>query len=147
MEPTVGYITSPAQSAHKRANILSAMLSVISIGVITGLIFTMMMTETYDSCPDELIGTWKTNAPGYEDGMLVFTNKAVLFSAGGEHLDGQAVRRLQAAPDGPRTLYTITYGDSRSEEQTLSFYYHTRDRTITFKNQANLVWTRTSVES
>jgi hypothetical protein len=138
---------SPDPSAAKRTNIQTAILIVVAIGVIAGLLITMVTRDTPISCPDELIGAWKTAARGYEDGMLVITKTAVVFSAGGEHVDGQAVRRLETFPEGPRTLYTIVYGNSRSEEQILSFYYHTREQTITFKNQSHLVWTRKTVES
>jgi hypothetical protein len=123
------------------------MLIVVAIGVIAGLVFTMVTRGTPVSCPDELIGAWKTAARGYEEGMLVITKTAVVFSAGPDNVDGQAVRRLEATPDGPRTLYTIVYGNSRSEEQILSLYYHTGKQTITFKNQTHLVWTRKTVES
>jgi hypothetical protein len=115
--------------------------------MIGGLVFAMATREAPISCPDELIGSWRTAAPGYEDGTLMITKKAVVFSVGADTIDAQAVRRLEAIPDGNRTLYTIVYGNSRSDEQILSFYYHTRKQTITFKNQSHLVWTRNTVES
>ena len=140
-------VASPEPSAQKRANIQAMILIVVSIGVIAGLVFTMVTRGTPVSCPDELIGSWETTARGYEDVMLVITKAAVVFTAGAEYLDGQPVLRLEATPDGPRTLYNIVYGNSRSEEQILSIYYHTREQTITFKNQLHLVWTRKTVES
>jgi hypothetical protein len=79
--------------------------------------------------------------------MIVFTKTGVAFSVGAEHVDAQAVRRLVVVPDRPRTLYTVVYGDSRRDEQTLSFYYHTTEQTITFKNQSHLVWTRKAMHS
>ncbi len=132
--------------SKKRGNIQSAILIVVIVGVIAGLVFTMATLGTSVSCPDELIGAWKTDARGYEDGMLLITKHSVVFSAGADTISSQAVRQLEAIPDGSQTLYTIVYGDSRSDEQLLSFYYHAREQTITFKNQTHLVWTRNTVE-
>lgn len=125
----------------------SSMLFLMAFGLIVGLIVMMATGGPAVSCPEELIGTWNTAAQGYADSMLVMTKHAVIFSAGGDHLDAQAVRRLDAIPDGRRVLYTLIYGNSRSEEQTLVFFYDSHERTITFKNQSHLIWTRTMVES
>lgn len=134
-----------ADSSKKRGNILFVI--VLALGMIAGLVFAIETRGTPVSCPDELIGAWRTAARGYEEGMLMITKKAVVFSVGADTVDAQAVRRLEATPDGNRTLYTIVYGNSRRDEQILSFYYHTRKQTITFKNQSHLVWTRNTVES
>lgn len=125
----------------------SSMLLLLTFGLIIGLIAMMATGGPAVSCPEELIGTWHTVAQGYADSMLVMTTHAVIFSAGWDHLDAQAVRRLEAVPDGHRILYTLVYGNSRKEEQTLVFFYDSHDRTITFKNQSHLIWTRTMVES
>lgn len=146
MEQTADDIADSNLPSQKRASFRTTILVLVAIGTIAGLFFAMMR-DTPVSCPDELIGAWKTAAAGYENGMLVITSNAVVFTAGGEHLEAQAIRRVEVTPDGPHTLYTLVYGPTRSEAQTLSFYYHARDRTITFKNQSRLVWTRTSVES
>jgi len=134
--------TTPPAS-NKSTTILLAIAGVMLVG----LIYSVVVQDPDVSCPNELIGAWVTSAKGYEEGMLVFTKTGVAFSVGADHLDAQAMRRLEATPDGPRTLYTVVYGDSRRDEQTLSFYYDTKDQTIIFKNQAHLVWTRKAVES
>ena len=134
-----------SDTSKKRGNMLSALLIVVSLGTIIGLVLTMMTRNV--SCPDELIGVWRTAAPGYEDGRLVITKNALVFSAGADHVDGQAIRRLEAIQDGSRTLYVLVYGTSRGDEQILSFYYHPLEQTITFKNQTHLVWIKKSVES
>ena len=134
--------TTPPAS-NKSTTILLAIAGVMLVG----LIYSVVVQDPDVSCPNELIGAWVTSAKGYEEGMLVFTQTGVAFSVGADHLDAQAMRRLEATPDGPRTLYTVVYGDSRRDEQTLSFYYDTKGQTITFKNQAHLVWTRKAVES
>lgn len=140
-------VSASADSSRRRGNILSVIVIILALGMIAGLVFTIETRGTSASCPDELIGVWSTAARGYEDGMLIITKKAVVFSVGVETVDAQAVRRLEAIQDGNRTLYTIIYGSSRSDEQILSFYYHSRKQTITFKNQSHLVWTRNTVES
>jgi hypothetical protein len=130
-----------------RTDLRTTVLLVAAIGLFIGLMIAMVKKSPPVSCPDELIGAWYTSARGYEDGMLVFTNRGVAFSVGAEHLDTQAIRRVEAIPEGTRILYTVIYGDSRTDEQILSFYYHTKDRTITFTHQSHLVWVRKAVES
>jgi hypothetical protein len=139
--------TAAAVSAEQRSTRSTKILLTVAGLMLVGLIYSVVARDPDVSCPNELIGAWVTSAKGYEEGMLVFSKTGVAFSVGIEHLDAQAVRRLDATPDGPRTLYTVVYGDSRKDEQTLSFYYHTKDQTITFKNQAHLVWTRKAVQS
>ena len=139
--------TAAAVSAEQRSTRSTKILLTVAGLMLVGLIYSVVARDPEVSCPNELIGAWVTSAKGYEEGMLVFSKTGVAFSVGIEHLDAQAVRRLDATPDGPRTLYTVVYGDSRRDEQTLSFYYHTKDQTITFKNQVHLVWTRKAVQS
>lgn len=139
--------TVAAVSAEQRSTRSTKILLTVAGLMLVGLIYSVVVRDPDVSCPNELIGAWVTSAKGYEQGMLVFSKTGVAFSVGIEHLDAQAVRRLDATPDGPRTLYTVVYGDSRRDEQTLSFYYHTKDQTITFNNQAHLVWTRKAVQS
>lgn len=146
MRTTLPNATSD-DASEPRTSLRSSILLLAAFGLIVGLIVTIATRAPAASCPDELIGTWNTAARGYEDSMLVMTKHAVVFTAGGDHLDAQAVRRLDATPEGRRVLYTLVYGNSRSEEQTLIFFYDARERTITFKNQAHLIWTRTMVES
>ena len=139
--------TAAAGSAEQRSTRSTKILLTVAGLMLVGLIYSVVARDPDVSCPNELLGAWVTSAKGYEEGMLVFSKTGVAFSVGIEHLDAQAIRRLDATPDGPRTLYTVVYGDSRRDEQTLSFYYHTKDQTITFKNQAHLVWARKAVES
>ena len=139
--------TATASPTQQSSNRSTTVLLVIGGLLLIGLVYSAVVRDQPVSCPNELVGAWITAANGYENGMLLFTKTGVSFSVGFEHLDAQAMRRIDMSTEGPRTLYTIAYGDSRSDEQTLSFYYHTKDHTITFKNQAHLVWTRKAVES
>lgn len=139
--------TTTASVADQPTNKSTIVLLAIGVLVLVGLIYKMVVRDQPVDCPIELIGAWHTSAKGYEESMLVFTKSGVAFSVGAEHVDGQALRRLEVTPDGPRTLYTVIYGDSRRDEQTLSLYYHQKDQTITFKNQSHLVWTRKAAES
>ena len=141
-EPTKA--TASVESSRKRANILSVIVIVLSLGIIGGVIYAL---GNAPSCPDELIGSWTTTAQGYEGKVLLIAKKGVGFNAGEGAVEGQAVRRVEAMPDGLDTVYTIAYGTSQSDEQVLSFHYHPRNQTITFKNQLHLVWTRKTVES
>ena len=139
--------TATTSPADKRSDRRTRVLLAVACVMLVGLIYAVVVRDEAVFCPNELIGAWETSAKGYEDGMIVFTKTGVAFSVGAEHLDAQAVRRLEAIPDGLRMLYTVVYGDSRNDEQTLSFYYHTKEQTITFKNQSHLVWTRKAMQS
>lgn len=139
--------TAAALPADTGSDRRTRVLLAVACVMLAGLIYAVVARDEAVSCPNELIGAWETSAKGYEDGMLVFTKTGVAFSIGVEHMDAQAIRRFEVFPDGPRTLYTVIYGDSRRDEQTLSFYYHTKEQTITFKNQSHLVWTRKAMQS
>jgi hypothetical protein len=139
--------TDTTLSVEEPSNRQTIVLLSIAGLMLVGLIYSVVVRDQAVSCPNELVGAWITAAKGYEEGMLVFTKTGVAFSVGSEHVDAQAVRRIEVFPEGPRTLYTVIYGDSRRDEQTLSFYYHTKEQTITFKNQSHLVWTRKTMQS
>ncbi len=141
---TATQATASADSSKKRGNIMAVIVIILALGVIGGVVSNI---GNAPACPDELIGSWTTTAPGYEDKVLLITKKGVAFNAGEGAVEGQAVRQLEAIPDGDRTLYTIVYGTSQSNEQVLSFHYHPHKHTITFKTQSHLVWTRNRVES
>ncbi|OQW33473.1 MAG: hypothetical protein A4E19_03500 [Nitrospira sp. SG-bin1] len=136
-----------ASPVDKRSDQRTMALLAVAGAMLAVLIYTVVAQDQAATCPSELIGAWETSTKGYEQGMLVFTKTGVAFNVGDDHLDAQAVRRLETIPEGSRTLYTVTYGDSHRDEQTLSFYYHAKEQTITFKNQSHLVWTRKAVES
>ena len=139
--------TATVTPAEQPTNTSTTVLIAITGLLLIVLIYSVVVRDTPVSCQNELVGIWITAANRYENGMPVSSKTGVSFSVDFEHLDAQAMRRIDVSAEGPRTLYTIVYGDSRSDEQTLSFYYHTKDQTITFKNQAHLVWTRKAVES
>ena len=139
--------TVTASPAEQPASKSTTVLLTIAGLMLVGLIYSIVARDPAVSCPNELVGAWITSAKGYEDSMLVFTKTGVAFSVGAEHVDGQALRRIELNNEGARILYTVVYGDSRNDEQTLSFYYDTKGQTITFKNQSHLIWTRKAVES
>ena len=141
---TTTQLTAPADSSKKRGNIMAGIVIILALGVIGGVVSNI---GNAPACPDELIGSWTTNAPGYEDKVLLISKKGLAFNAGEGAVEGQAVLQLETIPDGDRTLYTIVYGTSQSNKQVLSFHYHPREHTITFKTQSHLVWTRKTVES
>lgn len=136
--------TPAAESSTKQGNILSIIVILLALGILGVVISTI---GNPPACPDELIGSWTTVAQGYEGKVLLITKNGIVFSAGEDGVEGLAIRRVEAIPEGPRTFYTIAYGTSRRDEQILSFHYHLRDRTITFKTQSRLVWTRKTMES
>jgi len=110
----------------------------------------------HNQVPSNLIGMWKTKAPGYQDRYILFVERNIAFGTGG--FDGEAyiVAEVQSSPvdDGAeggaskKTLYKISYMKSDKLEYELSFYYEPEPvETITFKNQEHLKWTKKGRDS
>lgn len=106
--------------------------------------------------PPYLRGTWHSNTPGYEDRYLLFVERNVAFGTGGYDGEAYMIAEVQAEPVGEigpdgkskKTLFTIRYMKPDKLEYTLSFYYEPEPvKTITFKNQENLTWTKKGPES
>lgn len=101
--------------------------------------------------PSNLIGMWKTKAPGYEDRYILFVERNVAFGTGGYDGEAYIVAEVESSPVGDetekgaskKTLYAIRYMKSDKLEYELSFYYEPEPvETITFKNQEHLRWTK-----
>ncbi len=122
-------------------------------GIIACALLTLLFShfgcqsDTVNDLPGELVGTWRTAAPGYGDRYLTFTPGSVIFGTGESTYNTYAIVDVKKQREKSRTLYTVYHkepaGEHYGENYKLSFYYDTDDGgLITFKNQAHLIWAR-----
>ena len=69
--------------------------------------------------PPELIGIWKTQAPGYEDCELEIEAKRITFSKGLTHADMNRICRVKSVTSGAVRGYEIRYEDTQGQAYTL----------------------------
>jgi hypothetical protein len=91
--------------------------------------------------PEELRGVWKTNEPAHADRFMELSVVSVSFGTGNATVSTGFIQKIETSPQGPRTLYTITYTDE-GEERNLSFFYEPASRTLRLKNQDRVAWIR-----
>lgn len=104
-----------------------------------------------NTVPHYLIGTWRSQAPGYTDRFLHFTQHGVMFGTGGDSGEAFPVSEVQeftvtdvaSARYKNSVLFTIHYITNERQEYLLSFYYDPApEGAITFKNQEQVRWTK-----
>lgn len=102
-----------------------------------------------NTVPQYLIGTWRSEAPGYADRVLHFTQHGVMFGMGGYSGEAYRVSEVQeftvtdvaSARFKNSVLFTIHYINNDRQEYLLLFYYDpVPEGVITFKNQEKVTW-------
>jgi len=93
--------------------------------------------------PDELLGTWKTEALKYQDTFFEMkTGLLVLGTKTGE-VQSFTITKVERKKlcEEEWVLYTVFYQNDSLQKLELPFYYHPAKKGfIRFKNQENLVW-------
>ncbi len=93
--------------------------------------------------PQELEGTWRTQAPGYHENFLRITPQAVAFGADGTPVTEQPIATVERRTDRDGEHYTITYLDADGRELQLALTYTAaQGGLLTFSNQPHLRWTK-----
>lgn len=93
--------------------------------------------------PQELEGTWRTQAPGYGENFLRITPQAVAFGAAGAPVIEQPIATVERHTDRDGEHYTITYLDADGHELQLALTYTAaQGGRLTFTNQPHLRWTK-----
>lgn len=93
--------------------------------------------------PQELEGTWRTQAPGYHENFLRITPQAVAFGADGTPVIEQPIATVERRTDRDGEHYTITYLDADGRELQLALTYTAaQGGRLTFTNQPHLRWTK-----
>ncbi len=96
--------------------------------------------QSYRKVPDELVGTWRTSAPRYADRSLEIDSVSINFGTGEGTMTTGFIQKVEAVPEGTRTLYTISYVEKGNEEQCSFYYTSAKEKTIYFKNQPSILW-------
>jgi hypothetical protein len=95
--------------------------------------------------PQELMGTWITDAPAYQDRCLRFDSEHVLFGVGEDtqytiqHIVGIDVRQ-----DGKQTIYTIRAKDAEGTHELVFTYDPSDGGSLQIKNVRGVAWRKLS---
>lgn len=101
-------------------------------------------SDEYSTLPDELVGVYKTSAPGYEDNSLELRKDEIVFGVGDSKFTVNRILRVKIAPEAEAKTFLITigYSDQNGEEKETSLIYDQRGaESIRFKNQPQIEWT------
>jgi hypothetical protein len=94
--------------------------------------------------PEELLGEWRTTDPNYSGRALKIDEVTINFVTGDGQLSVGFITGVRSAPEGNRTLYTISYSLDGAPNEVSFFCEGARDKTIKFKNQETTIWTKQS---
>ena len=92
--------------------------------------------------PGELIGVWRTSDPKYAGRSFEIDLVSVNFGTGDGRSSTGFVQKIEGVSDGGGTVYTITYVTEGVENQCSFYYSEQKGKTIVFRNQANIPWSK-----
>jgi len=94
--------------------------------------------------PPDLIGEWHTTDATYATRGLVIDESTINFETGDGKVTVGFIDKIKFSQLDNRTLVTIKYS-LNGEPNSVSFYYEEgNNKTIRFKNQERVVWTKDS---
>ena len=96
--------------------------------------------------PDELIGVWVTEAPGWEQRFLKLERRSIHFGMGDDQASSNPVLSVEQTPEEGKILYQIKFLSPEGFEYSKPLYYDPARKEITFKNRPGVVWTKTDLE-
>lgn len=97
--------------------------------------------------PVDIVGTWTTTNPRYEDRALVFTDSTIAFFTGEGRSVTYSISGISVEESEYLYYYTIQYG-SGDDESTIAFdYTDIPAPRIRLQNQRDMAWTRASDEA
>lgn len=127
---------------QQRVTQLYVIRSIVMFGVAMGLLLHGCRARG-EAPPQELEGTWRTQAPGYGQNFLRITSQAVAFGADGTPVIEQPIATVERRTDRDGEHYTITYLDADGRELQLALTYTAaQGGRLTFTNQPHLRWTK-----
>jgi hypothetical protein len=92
--------------------------------------------------PSELIGVWRTSDPKYEGRSFEIGLVSVSFGTGEGGSHTGFIEKVDGVFDGGGTVYTISYKEDGVENQFSFYYSEQKGKTIVFRNQPNIVWSK-----
>lgn len=133
----------PEKGLRKESlRILTMAYLLVGIVVVVDIfaLYTHFSDQKIPEIPGEILGTWTTSAPGYEDRALEITETSLIFHAGESGSMEYSIDRVRAEHLEHATSYTLLYG-GKQEQQTLAFDYRFgAGETIRLRNQQHRTW-------
>lgn len=108
-------------------------------GMLVFVALAASLTPKQHEIPNELRGVWKTAEAAHSDRFLELSLVSVSFGTGNGTVSTGFIRKVEIAPDGPLTFYTVTYTDELGDQE-LSFSYDPADASLRLKNQRRTIW-------
>ena len=92
--------------------------------------------------PNNLVGEWVSSDARYDDRVFEIDHVSVNFGMPGDKVSVGFIQSVTGEPDGPRTLYTVSYVADNWPGQ-ITFYYDTeKGESLYFKNRQTVYWTK-----
>ena len=116
------------------------------IGVILLTMTIFPNCQISKSVPNDLIGTWITEAQEYKGSYFELNQKSILFSKKDGTIDDFAIIKIKRSKmKGEWVKYTIYYRDRQLKKYELPILYHPHSYgTIRFMNREQNTWIRES---
>src|SRR5580704_16558626 len=92
--------------------------------------------------PAELMGVWRTSDPNYAGRSIEIDLVSVNFGAGDGRSSTRFVEKIDGVSDGGGTVYTISYVTEGVENQCSFYYSEQKGKTIVFRNQPGIPWSK-----
>ena len=121
----------------RRTSYFLPLMVLTGIAVLGAL--TASLSPKQNEIPVDLRGVWKTDEANHSDRFLELSLVSVSFGTGNATVSTGFIRKVAIIPQGPRTLYTITYREEEGDQE-LSFFYQPDSATLQLKNQTRIVW-------
>jgi hypothetical protein len=109
------------------------------------LILGLALSPRRLEVPPELQGVWRTNDASHSDRTLEISALTVTFGTGEGTSSTGFIRHIDLRPEGPESLYMITYAGNDGN-QTLSVSYDPAKQVLHFNNQPSIEWKKESAD-
>ena len=90
--------------------------------------------------PNELIGVWVTEAPGWEDRFLKLEKRTIHFGMGGNQASENPVVAVERQLHQGRVLFRIKFLSPQGLEYTKQLFYDPGRDELRYANRPNVVW-------
>ncbi len=131
-------IEPPLQKTKVLPFVLALFLAAGAYGL-----WTVAVNETKVPVPTELIGYWRSSTEQYDDRYLYFADRSVALGRGDfAESQGFPVESVQSTIEGTERHLSVVYRQPDGTRDQLHLVYHVPTKTLTFKNQPSLKWTK-----
>ena len=95
-----------------------------------------------ESLPAELLGTWTTEDPSYEDRFIQIFRDRIYFGTGQDEPDPNAIVAVSTEYRDDLAICTIDYREPDGDEYRLLLRYQFSEDELRLANRARVIWTR-----